>query len=166
MYELKRLLGEYGVLEIRQIIKYFHYKEEKNVRNMLVYMARNGQIVTQKNRFVALGEKTLQDGPDWKRINSFWALLEFIQTISYHIPVDYPAQIYFFSDDAEYEIIHVALGDENLINSIFARKEKNEVRYIVVVEEPRQLETLEIPGAQWFCTVGPDGSLEKYIQEE
>ena len=34
------------------------------------------------------------------------------------------------------------------------------------LETPEQIETLEIPGADWFCTVAADGTIQRYLQEE
>lgn len=167
LHELKKLLSEYGILDIRQIYAYFHYKSEDIVRGIMGYMTRNGLIAADmSNRRVAVSERQLQEAPDRKLIASFWAMLQYIETIHYHARAEFPAQIYFFSGGAEYEVVYVPLGDENLINSIFARDNGGDTRYLVVVEEPMQLETLDIPRVEWFCTVAEDGAIRKYIQED
>ena|GEM_PF-5761675 len=167
LHELKRLLSEYGILEIGQIYAYFHYKSEDIIRGIMGYMTRNGLIAADLGaRRAAVNGRQLKEEPDRKLIASFWAMLQYIETIQYHTRAQFPAQIYFFADGAEYEVIYVALGEENMINAIFAREPEGDTRYLVVVEEPRQLETLDIPRVEWFCTVGEDGAIRKYIQED
>lgn len=167
MAELKRLLLDYRVLEAGQICAYFHDREETIIRGMLAYLVRTRQLVMDAGkRYAALNELELRDGLDRKLIASFWALLPFVGRIQYHTRAAFPTQIFFWAEGAEYEIVYVALGDEQLMNAAFAHRAGGGVHYLVVVEQPRQLEVLDLPDVEWFCTVGRDGALQRYIQEE
>ena len=53
-----------------------------------------------------------------------------------------------------------------MINAVFARREADDTRFLVIVESPEQIEALDIPQVEWFCTVSADGSVERYLQEE
>ena len=164
--ELKQLLGEYGVLATRQLYAYFHYKSPAVVQNIMGYMSRGGMIAVDDDlQYAALTKAAMKAGADQKLIASFWVLLDSIQRIEYHARAAYPSQLFLFMDGAEFEVLYAALGDEALISSVYSKKDED-TRYFVVVEQPEQIETLEIPRVEWFCTVAEDGKLEKYIQED
>jgi len=163
--EIKRLLGEYALLRVDQLIAYFHYKEESVVRNILGYLSRN-EFISKDDTFVAMDRPTLEKGPDSQIISAFWVLLSQRKKVEYDTRGAYPAQIYFFADGMEYEIVCVAYGDENRVSAILSRREEEETHYIVIVEQPRQLEIIDIPRARWFCTVDGNGKITKYIQED
>ncbi len=166
LHELKKLLGEYGVLEFAQIYAYFGYKDAEVIRGIMSYMTRNALIAADAGTQLAAASKaTLANGPDRKLIASFWAMLRYEGDIEYHTRTEYPSQIYFFAGGCEYEVVYVALGDENLMNSVFSRAPESDTRYLVVVEEPKQLESLYLPRVEWFCTV-EGGNVRQYIQED
>lgn len=167
MAELKKLLLDYRVLEAGQVCSYFYGREEKSIRKMLSYMKRAGQLATDlKGRYVALNQAELRDGLDHKLIASFWVLLQFVRQAQYHTRSTFPSQIFLWMGGTEHEIVYVALGDENLVNAALNRTPRGDVKYFVVVEQPEQLEVLDLPNVEWFCTVGQDGQLQRYIQEE
>jgi hypothetical protein len=166
LHALKKLLGEYGVLEFAQIYAYFAYKDAEVIRGIMSYMTRNALIAADAGAQLAAASKAaLANGPDRKLLASFWAMLQHDGEIEYHTRSEYPSQLYFFSGGREYEVVYVALGDENLINSIFSRIPESDTRYLVVVEEPKQLESLYLPRVEWFCTV-EGGHVRQYIQED
>ncbi|GHU78935.1 hypothetical protein FACS1894191_0620 [Clostridia bacterium] len=134
-HELKTLLSEYGVLSVNQIYAYFHDKDREIIHGVISYMARNKLIVTCGG-YAAITRARLEEGPDKKLVAAFWVMLDFIGTVEYHTPSEYPAQLYFFAEGTEYEVIYAGSGDENLMNGIFTRKEDMDTRYLVVVERP------------------------------
>lgn len=167
MKELKRLLLDYRVLEARQIPPYFYGKEERSIQNMISLLLRDGQLVVdQTHRYISLNKTELVNGLEPELISSFWVLLYFAPHIRYHTKAQFPAQIYFWADGLEYEILYVKPGDEGLINSIYSRQITNQCRQLVVVEQPEQIEMLNIPDAEWFCTVANNGKIHRYIQED
>ena len=56
--------------------------------------------------------------------------------------------------------------DRRVAGALFSQREQNGTHILVIVETPEQIETLEIPGADWFCTVAADGTIQRYLQEE
>lgn len=167
MKELKRLLLDYRVLEARQILPYFYGKEERSIQNMISLLLRDGQLVVdQTHRYISLNKTELVNGLEPELISSFWVLLYFAPHIRYHTKAQFPAQIYFWADGLEYEILYAKPGDEGLINSIYSRQTTNQCRQLVVVEQPKQIEMLNIPDAEWFCTVANNGKIHRYIQED
>lgn len=167
LLEIKRLLKEYRVLRTEQLYAWFTGKERQVVGNMLFFLRRNGHLVSDSSGiFLALNRPELKKGMDEKRIAAFWVLLKFAGRVEYHACGEYPAQIFFFMDGTEYEIIYVSCGNEAMINAVFARRTLDGTHFLVIVESPQQIETLEIPGTDWFCTVAADGTVERYLQEE
>ena len=165
--KIKRLLKEYWVLRVDQLYACFPDKERRVVANMLSFLRRGGQLVSDPSgEFVALNRPELKKGLDEKVIAAFWVLLRFGGQAEYHARAEYPAQIFFFMAGTEYEIVHVTYGNEAMLNAVFARRESDGTHFLVVVESPEQIESLEIPQADWFCTVEADGTVHRYIQEE
>lgn len=163
--ELRRLLSEYGVLRVEQLVSFLHNKEESVVRNMISYLARN-EYISKDEEYAASDKAALTGGADRKVIAAFWVLLSRRKLVEYDSRGEFPAQIYFFAEGREYEVIYVAMNDEARIGSILTRREDAGVSYIVVVDEARQIEIIDIPNVVWFCTVERDGKLTKYIQED
>lgn len=164
---IKQLLKEYRVLRTEQIYACFPDKERRVVANMLSFLRRGGQLVSDPSGdFVALNRPELKKGLDEKVIAAFWVLLRFGRQAEYHARADYPAQIFFFSEGAEYEIVYSPYGNEAMLSAVFARREPDDTHFLVIVESPEQIEALDIPQADWFCTVEGDGTVHRYIQEE
>lgn len=165
--EIKRLLKDYRVLRAEQVYAYFPDKERRVVANMLSFLRRGGQLVSDPSgNYLALNKPELKKGLDEKVIAAFWVLLRFGQQVEYHTRADYPAQLFFFSEGAEYEIVYVPYGNEVMTTAVFAHREPDDTHFLVIVESPEQIESLDIPQADWFCTVSPDGTVQRYIQEE
>lgn len=164
---IKRLLKEYRTLKVQQIYAWFPEKDRRVVGNMLAFLRRSGQLVLDDTgEFAALNPPEFKKGRDDRRIAAFWVLLRFAGRIEYHACGEYPAQVFFFSDGKEYEIVYVPYGNETMVNAVFARREPDDTRFLVVVESPEQIEAIDIPQAEWFCTVSSDGVIERYLQEE
>ena len=75
-------------------------------------------------------------------------------------------QILFFARGEVYEIIMVQAGQETLMNRLFSDREKEQkesCRRILLVDDPAQIELLNIPGAVGYCTV--DGEQVTYYQD-
>ena len=186
LLELKQLLKEYRVLRTEQLYRWFSTKDRRVVGNMLSYLRRGGQLVSDPsgslldrgggggllrahpeiNVLLALNEPELKKGLDEKRIAAFWVLAGFAGRVEYHACGEYPVQLFFFMAGEEYEIVYVPYGNEGMMGALFSQREQKGAHILVIVETPEQIETLEIPGADWFCTVAADGTIQRYLQEE
>lgn len=167
LLEIKQLLKEYRVLRTEQLYRWFSGKERQVVGNMLSYLRRSGQLVSDPSgTLLALNKPELAKGREEKRIVAFWVLSKFAGRVDYHACGEYPAQLFFFMEGKEYEIIYVPYGNEGMMNALFSRREQRDAHILVIVEAPEQIEQLEIPGADWFCTVAADGEIQRYLQEE
>ena len=94
-----------------------------------------------------------------------WVLADFIDRVAYHSAGDYPAKIIFFADGQVYEIVHAAQGKETLLAHVLASTSEEPSRYLVLVDEPEQIEQLQLPYVSGYCTVSPDGEVQYYQKE-
>lgn len=167
LLEIKQLLKEYRVLRTEQLYRWFSDKDRRVVGNMLSYLRRSGQLVSDPSgSLLALNQPELAKGLDEKRIAAFWVLAGFAGRVEYHACGEYPVQLFFFMAGEEYEIVYVPYGNEGMMGALFSQREQKGAHILVIVETPEQIETLEIPGADWFCTVASDGTIQRYLQEE
>ena len=72
LLELKQLLKEYRVLRTEQLYRWFSDKDRRVVGNMLSYLRRGGQLVSDPSgSLLALNQPELAKGLDEKRIAAF-----------------------------------------------------------------------------------------------
>ena len=67
-------------------------------------------------------------------------LADFIDRVEYHSVGDYPAKVIFFADGQVYEIVHAAQGKETLLARVLADASEEPSCYLVLVDEPEQIE--------------------------
>lgn len=79
-------------------------------------------------------------------------LLDFIDKAEYHTISDFPIQILFFKNNELYEIVYVALGEENLINSVL-NKSIDDGKRLVIVESKEQIPKINVKNTLCFCQV-------------
>ena len=94
-----------------------------------------------------------------------WVLADFIDRVEYHSVAEYPAKIIFFADGEIYEIIHAAQGKDTLLSYVLSSAGEHPSRYLVLVDDPGQIEQLQIPHASGYCTVSPEGDVHYYQKE-
>lgn len=160
--EIVRTLTLYKTLACEQIYRIFPGRE-KNVKNLLTVLIKQGRIFYDSERGLLSGSSECMTSPDTGTIASFWVLLDFIDRAEYHTASDFPVNISFFSEGELYEIIYVAYGQELLVEH--ALSEKDDTRRIIVVESRKQIEQLAIPGVSGYCTVSPEGKISYYKLE-
>ena len=161
--ELLKLVSMYPGMTEWQASGFFPGKEEK-VPVMLEHLSRQKRV-----RENAAGGWISWEGPeetDTALLKAVWVLLDFRDELEYHSAGEYPVQILFFARGEVYEIIMVQAGQETLMNRLFSDREKEQkesCRRILLVDDPAQIELLNIPGAVGYCTV--DGEQVTYYQD-
>jgi len=165
--EMKKILEEYRVLDLRQLYKYFWNKESEIVKKIIKYLARNGQIYIEfENNLVAINKEAYEKEKDLELIVAFDVMLLFADKLTYHTKYEYPIQICFLVGDIQYEVIYAGVGDEKHINTAMKNAEEDNVRYLVVIEEIEQIEKLVIKDVYRYCIVDKDGKVSSYAIEE
>lgn len=159
--ELLRIISMYPGLAFSQLCRFFPGKENTVVANLLTHLERQGRIVRDQSGFY-FPYGTEKNGVDRGVTQAVWVLLDFMEHIEYHAPGDFPVKLLFFARSELYEIVWAAAGQEVLINHVLGQKPQTDSKRIVLVEEPKQIELLHIPGASGFCTVTADGRINYY----
>jgi hypothetical protein len=163
--EILRVVSTYKTLDGRQIYALFPEKPDivKILLSRLLQQKRLFLRFAKGNRRYSIDASTANK-PDFGMIAAFWVLLDFIDKVEYHIAGEFPVKISFFANGGLYEIIHVAYGDESLINDILSEREKSgdAAQRIILIEEPNQIEKIDIPNTAGYCSVDADGKVNYY----
>jgi hypothetical protein len=103
---------------------------------------------------------------DYGMIAAFWVLIDFIDKVEYHTVGDFPVKISFFANEELYEIIHVPYEQETLISHALSMEKQSGARRIVLIDEPEQIDNIDISNTAGFCTVSSDGAVSYYKQNK
>ena len=159
---LLRDITMYRVMTKEQLLRLYPGKREK-VRNLISYLVRQGRIWEYEEYFCAAPECAGEI--DLGLLAAVWVLADFIDRVEYHSVGDFPAKIIFFADGEIYEIVHAAQGKETLVSHILSDSGEQPSKYLVLVDDPSQIEELQIPGVSGYCTVSPVGEVQYYLKE-
>lgn len=161
--EIIRIMSSYKLLHRSQLHKLFPDKSTGKVDNMLRKLARGKRLfINWETGYVAAG-KELFGKMNTELICSFWLLLEFIEKVTYHTTTEFPARIFFITENDNYEIIYVADGQEAAVNAYFLKPNSQDVcKRLVIVEDTAQIPKLNIPSVAAYTTVTTEGKVSYY----
>ncbi len=161
--ELLRSISMYRVMTAEQLARLFGGKEDK-IKNLLTHLLRQGRIFYDNASGSYYAEQRMT--PDPGMTAALWVLLDFIDRVEYHSSSDFPAKLVFFAAGEVYEVLHVPLGKEAMINHLWSQQaEEDPPRRIVVVDSPGQIDAIGIPSVSGFCTVDGDGQVSYFKKE-
>lgn len=163
--EAKSLLRDitmYHVLTKEQILRLYSGKTEK-IENLLSYLTKQGRIHCINSMYCDTPESV--ENLDRGLLAAVWVLTEFIDQAEYHTAGDYPAKVIFAAGGDVYEIVYVAEGKEILISNVLKNTGDAPPRYILLVDDPAQIEQLYVPNVGGYCTVTPEGNVQFYQKE-
>ncbi len=133
------------------------------VKNLLTYLVKQQRVwLSEDEQFYLSSPDALED-MDRGLFAAVWVLADFMDQVEYHSVGDYPAKIIFFADGEVYEIVHAAQGKEVLVSHVLSGERPS--HYLVLVDDPSQIEELQIPHANGYCTVTPAGEVQYYQKE-
>lgn len=148
-----------GILE-QQLLR-LHPGKESQTKNLLRYLQHQGRIKKDYRDSYYPASSTLKSDRE-AVIRQLWVLLDFIPDVEYHSVSDYPVAITFFTRGEEYQIIHVAEGNEALVNAVIAHQKNIVAKRLVLVDDPTQIPLLIFPGIIGYCTSTTDGQVQYY----
>ncbi len=161
--QILRDLSTYHHIRQDQLLRLYPGKESK-IQNLLTYFCKQGRIFHDPD--AGLYHDGTEAFPDIGILAALWVLIDFIETVEYHSSVDYPATLVFITDGDLYEVVHVPVGKEYILEHAMAQQGSDAEKRIVIVENPSQIPPLNIPNAAAYCTVDMDtGQVEYYRQE-
>ncbi len=157
--QILKLLHIAGVLEIPQLARLIDIRPD-NLDTVLTQMQRAGKLV-RSGKQIATDTKTLANtSPATAAV--MWVFADFIRRTDYYYTAgEFPATVCFFADGAEYEIIPVEPGQENIVNRAVTGAESPPLR-IVVITNTEQVGKLKIPNTAAYCMVGEDGQVRYF----
>lgn len=159
---LLRDISMYKVLREGQLLQLYPGKRERT-KYLLNYFMNQGRIHHIGNVYCA--DPDCADGVDYGLLAAVWVLVDFIDRVEYHSIGEFPAKVIFIADGEIYEIVHMEPGKENLLAHMMGRHEGEPSHYLVLVDDPEQINRLELPNVCGYCTVSPDGEVQYYQKE-
>ena len=162
-----RDISMYRVLSEEQLLRLHLRESEKSrerISRSLEYLVKQQRVwLSEDGKYYCAAPDALKE-MDKGLFAAVWVLTDFIDQTEFHSVGDYPAKIIFFAGGEVYEIVHAAQGKEVLLSHVLAAG-KQPSRYLVLVDDPAQIEELQIPHAAGYCTVSPDGGVKYYRKE-
>ena len=146
------------------------HEEEEAIASLQTAARTAANYLTKQNRIYYVDglycpAPECAEDVDCGLLAAVWVLVDFIDRVEYHSVAEYPAKIIFFADGEIYEIIHAAQGKDTLVSYVLSSAGDHPSRYLVLVDDPGQIEQLQIPHASGYCTVSPEGDVHYYQKE-
>ena len=156
-----RVLSDYRALTREQVLRMFPKKNEI-VQNIVARLVKQKRIIyDEKTKMLSYGTE-LKEQPDINLIKAFWVLLDLYDTVEFHYPSQYPAQIAFFMDAKLYEIIKADYGKETVINHLLSLQSEGSPERIIMVDNEEQIAEITADNILCFCIVGDKGEIEYF----
>ena len=153
----------YPGLSVQQLQKFYPGKEDVT-NSILSHLIRQGRIYYEQScsgYFPALAAAS----KDKELTDAVWVLLDFLDHIEFHSVSDFPVKLIFFADGELYEVISIPSGQEPLLTHLLNQQKKGDGKRIIIVDNPGQIATLDIPFVSGFCTVTSDGTINYYKKQ-
>ncbi len=158
-----RLLSMYQALQFQQLMRAFPELPEEKLLSIIRRLVKSGRIIFRQEQDLLLYAAGCT--PDPCRIAAFWVLLDFLPEVTYHTVSDFPVALTFYTSGDAYDIIHVPLEKETLMNHVLSAHRENVPRRLVIVDRTEQIPHLTFPGITAFCTVMPGGEIQYFKKQ-
>lgn len=148
-----------GLLE-EQLCRLYPGKETA-AKSILARLEKQGRVTRAEDGGWFLYGSNTQDADAGTR-RAVWVLLDFIGQAEFHSSGDFPVRVIFFARGEVYEVIDLSAGQEAFVSQALRQSREEPGRRILIVDDPRQIAGLDIPGVSAYCTVGGDGIVSYY----
>lgn len=158
--QIREIISVYKVLKLEQIYRVMKDKEIR-IKKMIVSLL-------QRNEMMFVFDDICSSTNNWTKdidrgiITAFWILLDFWDDVIFNDMASFPAKIEFMTQEDTFDIIVAEKGQENLINSFYIKRSDPTVRYLVVVDDTRQMKKIKFDGIAAFCAVDQNGCVKYY----
>lgn len=159
---LLRDISMYRALRKEQLLRLYPGKEQ-SVRMLLDYLVKQSRIYNIGTVYCA--DPSCADSVDWGLLAAVWVLVDFIDRVEFHSIGEFPAKVIFIADGKVYEVVHIERGKETMMCQIMGRRGDDTPLPLVLVDDPAQINGLELPNVCGYCTVSPDGEVQYYQKE-
>lgn len=159
--DLLNLICTYHSLKYDQVAKYFS-RSRQSMKSFVTSLVKQKRIYHNKAFNLLCDNSKSAESPDYSMIAAFWVLLDFKDSIIYHISGEFPVKLHFFSKDQAYEVIYVHKGQEALMNAVFRNNAESDSDRIIVLESVKQIDNLFIENVIAFCLIDDNGKVNYY----
>ena len=154
--KINALLSMYRCLYLTQIYRMFPELSQEQLLTLLKKLERKGRLTVNLRDKLAFYSGVTQKDP--AVLVSFWVLLDFGDSVTYHTICDYPVTLCFTANDNCYDVIFIPKGKEQLMNQAMSEDSKR----ILVIEDTAQITLLSVPDTVCYCTVSETGEVTYY----
>lgn len=158
---LLRLVTTYRTLLEGQLYRFYPNKED-TVKVLLTQLTKQGRIFYNEELRRYSANADCDEYADAGMVAAVWVLLDFLDRAEHHSASDFPIKLCFIANGDLYEIIHVPLEQEVLLNHAVAEMGKDDARRIILLDRPDQIGKLQIENTTGYCTVAPDDVVSYY----
>lgn len=160
---ITKLLSTYQVLSFKQLTRLFPELPEEKVLLLIRQLERKGRLSYQTDSGYICYTK--ECSPSQSRIAAFWILLDFQPHVTYHTVSEFPVTLTFYTKTDGFNVVHVPLGKEMLINHALSGYHEDDLTNLVVVDRTDQIPLISFPGIGAYCTVSSDGQVQYYQKQ-
>jgi len=163
--EILSFIDTYEVLSRKQLNKFFPSSDK-----IIDYLIKNKRLHKSADGIYISTNKHPRS--DKALIASVNVLADLLEKVKIHSRAIAPAQVSFLTHGNDYyEIVYVGYGTESMVMALFetqlnAKRHLNDytdfTKRMVIVEDKKQMERLQIPRTKRFALVQPDGSLSYF----
>ena len=158
-----KLLSTYKVLSPKQLIRMFPDLPKEKTLLLIRQLKRKGRLFSLPgNDYVSC---TKDCEPDFSLIAAFWVLLDFQPHVIYHSASEFPVTLTFYTKTDGFNVIHVPVGKEILVNHAMRGYADDDLTNLVIVDNTTQIPLLTFPGIGAYCTVSQDGQVQYYQKQ-
>ena len=147
----------YPGLSMEQLCRFYPGKADVT-NSILSHLIRQGRIHFEE---ICSGYFPAQApvSKDKELTNAVWVLLDFLDRIEFHSVSEFPVKLIFFAEGELYEVISIPIGQETLLSHLLKQRNEDCGKRILIVEQPEQISSLDIPFVSGYCTVTKDGTI-------
>lgn len=161
--EILRDITTYHCIRHEQLLRLYPAKKREVIDNLLTHLVQQGRIHYDPDR------DWYHDGTeantDAEMIAALWVLIDFIERVEYHSPLEFPTKLLFFAGAEAYEVAYIPMEKETLMEHALEQRNENAGKRLVIVEETAQISRLQIADVAAYCTVSDTGEVQYYKQE-
>lgn len=163
MAGIVRLLSIYQALPVKQLMRAFPELPEETFQSLIRRLLKSGRAILQPEQQMLLYAAGCEPNPG--RIAAFWVLLDFLPEVTYHTASDFPVALTFYTSMDAYDIIHVPLEKETLMNHVLSTYAENAPRRLVIIDRKEQIPHLTFPGISAYCIIMPGGKVQYFKKQ-
>lgn len=160
---MRKFISEYKVVKLEQFDRYLYNKEPR-----IKHIIRSHMM---KKDMLYVSEGMCSTNADWRAgydpglIKALWVMLDFCEDAEYDSVAEYPSKLRFSRSGEIYDVCIAEQGKEQSLNVFCSKFITEPCRFLVIVEDKKQISKLTFEGIAAYCMVAEDGEVKYYRNE-